>query len=226
MEMETRYQKIVVEAGDTHVKLLLEDDGKKIIFKAKPNWTPEEAYFMGMTNAQKERIVEYLKKEKIKSFKVVDSKKRKLVTHWSALYKPKNAEEEIFLSYTKQAVEEIKKIYYIATLQASIEEKAIYYSKGAQPFLGEGSTSYQLEILAKAFAPERHSAMATLGQLYMWNAFLVANGTWTIKEVIENMTEIPKLVKDKETYVIVSKELQEVSQDNTDFTANVQVVLN
>lgn len=37
MEMEARYQEIIVEAGDTHVKLLLEDDGKKIIFKAKPN---------------------------------------------------------------------------------------------------------------------------------------------------------------------------------------------
>ena len=226
--MELRYQSLGVEAGD-NVKLVLQEnweDGKiNMILQAQMDLSSDEAYLMGMSPTQKEKAVEYMKREKIKFFEKMSMPKRRKVVQWLQSQQAVNEEQETFLLRVKQAAENMRYGYWMTTKEASIYEDRIQYLE--KPLQGEAMPIFYLKKLAEDFAPEKKSRIATLQEFDLWNAYQVVNHVYTLEKVIQMyQTDPQKLVCDKEGYIVLGKDgIRRLDDENVEVLANVIVAL-
>lgn len=116
----------------------------------------------------------------LKYFSKMGKKERKIVKCWLRKQKPQNDIEEIFLKFVKDSVNEVHYGFYIATVEASLDENGLYYKEGDSTCNSLSNEEWAMK--AKKFAPEYKSDLASLGELYYWLAYKVANGELTLDD--------------------------------------------
>ena len=118
-------------------------------------------HFFFMGSAERSSIISWI--NSISFQQVVDSNKLDFL--WKVLH----------------ALEEIDYDYSIATLEP-YDEYDICYEEG-QKISETKFSPYEWRDMAKNFAPELESDLATIDELYLWYAYRIAEGLWSIEEI-------------------------------------------
>lgn len=103
----------------------------------------------------------------------------------------KTAAQEEFLNIIKMALRVINYDYEIATIEPSDGKGGLYY-RPSEEIVGDKQTWYYRtwRDKAKRFAPEYHSRLANLYELFLWYAYRIAMNYWTIEEVCDDSSEM------------------------------------
>ena len=88
-----------------------------------------------------------------------------------------------FFDQVGRALEEIDYDYWIATIEPSISDEKLYYRKDSR--VARGFDKSDWPGLARAFAPELGSRLATERELYIWYAYRIAKRYWKIEFVCD-----------------------------------------
>lgn len=130
---------------------------------AKQTSANRYVYFIKVSHEDRDRVKEWLKSCKSTSNRVND-----------------------FLNIVREATEMIDYEYWIAELEPSVKDGKIYYEEGKD--VGVGFSVPQWEKMARRFARERGSSVASLHELFLWYALRIVDGLWTIEFVTRNST--------------------------------------
>ena len=105
--------------------------------------------------------------------------KRWLKNQWKELSQKTRKEKE-FLKKIKEGTKYIKYEYMISTIEPTMNQKnkKIEFIKGAK--VARGYTCEQWEKFAKEFMPERGSRLANLYELFIWYAWRIVKGHWSL----------------------------------------------
>lgn len=135
-------------------------------------------------------IIRLVKKEEGKDeyFTKITEQDRKNVKNWLDETKGKTNKEEDFLDWVKHAIHEVDYDYWIATLEPSVEDGKIYYAKNEN--VGVGFSFNQWKQMARSYAPERGSRLASIDELFIWYALRIVNNFWTLADVANNFPRI------------------------------------
>ena len=113
--------------------------------------------------------------------KKVEAWLEKMVEAWLAKQAVAPRWAERFLYIVQEAVQGVDYDYWIANLEPSVKDGKIYYAKGE--VVGGDFSCNQYDKMAKEYAPERGSRLASVYELFMWYALRIANGLWTFEYV-------------------------------------------
>lgn len=142
---------------------------------------------------------------KKKYFFKMGKEAREEVGKWIKDKKGKSINQDTFLRVVKEALNSIKYDYEIATIEPSETENGdIYYQKGTKVL--KKLSCCEWDKLSKEYAPEYGSRLATLHELFLWYAYRVAKGHFSMKEVCDETVyslayRIPTLYKSGEDVV-------------------------
>ncbi|MBP3285247.1 MAG: hypothetical protein J6M02_07110 [Clostridia bacterium] len=118
-------------------------------------------------------------------FELINATKRNLVADWFSKQTGKTWRQNKFLKSVKKALEKVDYDYAIPKIEASIDENGnIYYHKGHD--VCRGLAPIEWEDKAKAFAPEYQSEPGTIYELYLWYAWRIAMGYWSLEYVCDD----------------------------------------
>lgn len=122
---------------------------------------------------------------KAKYFVKISAQDRNLVKKWLEQQIAVTYKERVFLNIVAEAIRNINYDYWIACLEPCVFVKEIYYTDKREK-VGVGFTGPQWSEMAKAFAPERHSRLSNLYELFLWYALRIVKGLWTLDYVAED----------------------------------------
>ena len=138
----------------------------------------------GHGKAEIQRVPE--KKKPDNFFKITASKREK-VKDWFEKQKSETGSterENKFLRILSDALEVVNYDYEIATMEPTVVNGKIAYIKGKEV---EVDRSFENWIkMAKEYLPERGSRLATLYELFIWYAWRIVKGYWTLHYVAED----------------------------------------
>ena len=121
----------------------------------------------------------------LKYFDVMCKDERNLVKEWCKKQNAKTWNQSEFLVVVREAIQIVNYNYLIANIEPSIDKKGnIYYSEGHK--VAEINTVEEWERAAKEFLPEHDSSLATLYELFLWYAYRIAKGFWTLEYVCDD----------------------------------------
>lgn len=110
---------------------------------------------------------------------------RNLVKRWHSQQKPGTPKQAFFIDTIGEALRLIGYDYCIANLEPSCDdEDRLYYEEGE--VVAKDLSGYQWVEMAKAFAPEHKSGLADIYELFLWYAWRIAKGYWTLEYVCDN----------------------------------------
>ena len=128
-----------------------------------------------------------LKMQKNYFFKI-GCKEREIINEWYKNQKGTTGKQKKFLADLRKALEKINYDYEVPFMEPSIDKNGnIFYKEGEK--IAVGISSIEWEEKAKKFAPEYNSCLATCEELYLWYAYRIATGYWTLSYVCDNILE-------------------------------------
>ena len=119
-----------------------------------------------------------------KYFTKISAEDREKVKEWLKNQQCYSEKEKDFLYRVKIAVRIIDYDFWIATLEPSVANGKIYYAEGE--LVAGGFSGNQYKRMAEEYAPYRGSRMAELHELFLWYALRIANGLWTLDDIVKN----------------------------------------
>ncbi len=150
-----------------------------------------------------------MKNKKVPYFFKMTSEKRKKVKRWLNNEKKelshKTDREKKFLGTLEEGLKSVKYIYWISTIEPTMNKKTekIEFIKGAE--VARKYTCEQWKKFAEEFMPERGSRLATLYELFIWYAWRIVKGYWTLSYIANdssgegNYANSPNPARDYET---------------------------
>lgn len=118
-------------------------------------------------------------------FDFMGKEQREITRQWYCAVKSMTWCQGNFLDLVGKALDLVDKDYFIATMEPSVDENfKIYYQKGDK--VARYYSCRQWKWMAKAFAPELESTLATKYQLVLWYAYRIAIGYWTLSYVCDD----------------------------------------
>ena len=135
--------------------------------------------------------------KKLQYFEMMTSLDRNLVENWYVTQKAKTDRQAEFLKIVGKALKKINYQYSISAIEPSVDEYGrIYFEKGA-PVARYISCEDWIKK-AKKFAPTFKSDLASLYELYLWYAYRIALGYWTLEDICDNVAYLKD--RENETY--------------------------
>lgn len=131
--------------------------------------------------------VQIQQEEKVPHFFKMTSEKRKKVKRWLKNEKKelahKTDREKTFLETLEEGLKTVKYEYRISTIEPTMnkETEKIEFIKGAE--VARGYSCEQWKKFAEEFMPERGSRLANLYELFIWYAWRIVKGYWTLSYV-------------------------------------------
>ena len=120
----------------------------------------------------------------IKYFDFIGEEEKKLVKKWYLGQEGVTKEQEKFLNIVEKALA-IRYDFLIANMEPSLSNKGeIYYKEGEK--VGRNISCSNWEKKAKNFAPQYQSHLANLRELFLYYAYRIAMGYWTLEYVCDN----------------------------------------
>ena len=138
----------------------------------------------GHGKAEIQRVPE--KKKPDNFFKITTSKREK-VKDWFEKQKSETGSterENKFLRILSDALEVVNYDYEIATMEPTVVNGKIAYIKGEKVAVGYSGKDWIK--MAEEYLPERGSRLATLYELFIWYAWRIVKGYWTLHYVAED----------------------------------------
>lgn len=119
-------------------------------------------------------------------FVLMDKIKRERVRKWYKKQEARTEKRDNFLKIVGEAIKKIDYDYYIATIEPTFDRRSgkIFYEKGERVLTH--CSCYDWEQMAKEFDPRRGSCLANVYELFLWYAYRIAEGNWTIDYVCDN----------------------------------------
>jgi len=118
-------------------------------------------------------------------FDFMGTSERNLVNSWYYRQKARTSKQAAFLDIVGKAIRMIGYDYCIANLEPSSDENGeLYYEEGE--VVAEDLSSYQWMEKAKAFSTKYKSELASLYELFLWYAWRIAKGYWTLEYVCDD----------------------------------------
>ena len=154
--MKERYNEIVLKA-EKGVEFILSEEGGKLIACAS------------------------ILKEVQEPFEKITSKERKEVANLMKKLKGKTTREKDFLSVVKEGLEEVDYDYWIATIEPTVINEKIRFVEGQE--VAVGYTGNDWKAMCENYAKDRGSRIANLYELFIWYAWRIAKGYWTLDYV-------------------------------------------
>ena len=120
--------------------------------------------------------------KKLEHFYLVGEKERDVVKEWLLVQKAKNDKEATFVDGISKALVGIDYDYMISGLEPTVESDGeIHYKPGGK--VCNWLAGHWWIDLAKDFAPEYDSKLTTLSELWLWYAYRVAMGWWSLEYI-------------------------------------------
>lgn len=117
-------------------------------------------------------------KEISDAFFEISYSERKMVREWFTKQNPKTEREKKFLKILSKAMDTVKYDYEIATMEPTVFGGKIEYIEGRD--VAVGYSANQWKQMAKEYLPEKGSRLATLYELFIWYAWRIVQGYWTL----------------------------------------------
>ena len=175
-----QYEKIVEELSKYGECTIADDTNGTLIIRLKlyPNvavQAADNAFSKSAKQTCDNRYVYFIK---------VSDEDRDKVKEWLKSCESTSNQVNDFLNIVREATEMIDYEYWIAELEPSVKDGKIYYEEDKD--VGVRFTVPQWEKMARRFAKERGSRVASLHELFLWYALRIVNGLWTIEFVTRN----------------------------------------
>ena len=128
-----------------------------------------------------------MKNKKVPYFFKMTSEKRKKVKRWLNNEKKelshKTDREKTFLETLEEGLKSVKYIYWISTIEPTMnkETEKIEFVKGAE--VAKSYSCPKWKRFSEDFMPERGSRLATLYELFIWYAWRIVKGYWSLSYV-------------------------------------------
>ena len=175
-----QYKKIVEELSKYGKCTITDDTNGELIIRLKlyPNAAVQASDNVSSGNTKQTCDNRY------SYFTKISHEDRDKVKEWLRNCKSTSNRVNDFLNIVREATEMIDYEYWIAELEPSVKDGKIYYEEGKD--VGVGFSVPQWEKMAKRFAKERGSRVASIHELYLWYALRIVDGLWTIEFVTRN----------------------------------------
>ncbi|MBP3285266.1 MAG: hypothetical protein J6M02_07210 [Clostridia bacterium] len=118
----------------------------------------------------------------MKYFFLMGKKERELVRKWLPGVVSKTEKQADFLKVVEEALTVIDYDYRIATIEPSMDARGRLFYKNDEE-VARGLTFNGWKAKGKEFAPEWGSDLANLYELFLWYAYRIAKGFWTLEYV-------------------------------------------
>lgn len=119
----------------------------------------------------------------LKYFDVMCENERNLVKEWYEEQFAKTGSQLDFLSVVGEAIGEIEYNYLIANIEPSVDQNGkIFYKEKCKV----GIYLESWDESAEEFLPEHGSSLATLYELFLWYAYRIAKGFWSLEYVCDD----------------------------------------
>ena len=126
-----------------------------------------------------------MKMDVMKYFFLMGKEERELVRLWLSGVASETEAQAEFLMFVKNALTTIDYDYRIATIEPSMDNsKRLFYKDGEK--VERYLSGFEWEAKGKEFAPERGSDLANLYELFLWYAYRIAKGLWTLEYVCDD----------------------------------------
>ena len=126
-----------------------------------------------------------MKMDIMKYFFLMGKEERELVRKWLSSVASETREQVIFLKDVENALAAIDYNYRIATIEPSLDNSGKLFYKNGEKVASLFSCN-EWKIKGKEFAPEWGSDLATLYELFLWYAYRIAKGLWTLEYVCDD----------------------------------------
>lgn len=162
--MDERYKKVVfggmvIEVKGSFITAKKGENGELILNPVQIPEEPQEVpYFLKMT-----------------------SSKRKKIRRWLNTQKGETEREKNFLEIVREGLNKIKYDYSIATMEPTVIDGKIEYIEGEK--VAVGYSCNQWKTMAEGYMPERGSRLANLYELFLFYAYRIVRGFWTLSYV-------------------------------------------
>lgn len=161
---------------------------KEIVFKGLTVTPPKGKRLILAENEYGKAEIQIVPKKKKKDifFRITASKRAK-VRDWLMKQKPeaeRTKRENEFLKILSDALEEVNYDYEIATMEPTVVDGKIAYIKGKDVAVGYSIKDWIK--MAEEYLPERGSRLATLYELFIWYAWRIVKGYWTLHYVAKD----------------------------------------
>ena len=110
---------------------------------------------------------------------------KKEVELWISKVEPITERQEEFLNIVKEALCQIDYDYKISTIEPSLKCGRILAFKEGE-VVGKLQWLNTWDEMAKEFAPENDSRLATVAELYLWYAYRIAKRYWSLTYVCDD----------------------------------------
>lgn len=120
----------------------------------------------------------------MKYFFFMGRSEREAVLKWYKIQNPKTAKQKRFLIIVRKALDTVHYDYRIATIEPARDGNRLYYEKFQM--VCTTRSYWDWKEMAETFAPEYGSQLATLDELFLWYAFRIAMGYWTLEYVADD----------------------------------------
>lgn len=129
-------------------------------------------------------------------FFAMDEEKQMLVRSWyyGTYMSGFSEEKRVFLEKVKKALEKVKGLYYIASIEPSIDRTGKLYYKPGDP-VATNLRLFDWKEKAENFSRARNSRIASEDELYLWYAYRVAVGYWDLDYLCEQGLQFRSLEK-------------------------------
>ena len=159
---------------------------KEIVFNGLTITAPKGKRLTICENEYGKAVIQIVPKKPDVFFRITASEREK-VKDWLMQQKPKaerTKRENEFLTILSDALEEVDYDYEIATMEPTVVHGKIAYIKGAKVAVGYSIKDWIK--MAEEYLPERGSRLATLYELFIWYAWRIVKGYWTLHYVAED----------------------------------------
>ncbi|MBP3285267.1 MAG: hypothetical protein J6M02_07215 [Clostridia bacterium] len=122
----------------------------------------------------------------MKYFFLMGKEERELVREWLSGVFPETKREKEFLEVVEEALESVGYDYRIAVIEPSMYSGSgrIFYNAGDK--VARGICCNEWKVKGKEFVPEWGSDLANLYELYLWYAYRIAKGLWTLEYICDD----------------------------------------
>ena len=126
---------------------------------------------------------------KLNCFFRIGNVERNVVAHWFTTVTPSTQNQKDFLAMVGEAISVIDYDYLISSIDPSINENGeIYFEEGESVATNLSDATW--EKLAKEFAPELNSDIASLHELFLWYAYNIATGKYHLEFICDRTRQI------------------------------------
>lgn len=124
-----------------------------------------------------------------KYFFLMGEAERRIARMWYNVQRAETERQKEFLNIVKKAVEVIDYDYRIATVEPSIRKDG-HITYGPTREISTDLDSYTWARKAKEFMPTYGSRLTNIYELFLWYAYRIAKGYWTIEYVADDSSRL------------------------------------